>query len=271
MTPLLIFTDIDGTLIDFATYSFAETARTVKVVLARHIPLILCSSKTRTEQDSLRQALAISDPFIVENGSAIFIPPDTFPFPFAHRWVAGWQVIELGVAAATIQAALTTVRQETGLVFQGYADLSPAEVAHKTGLDRIAAAQAQQREYSETIVTPLSTEALTRLEAALAQRGLSIVSGGKFYTVMGAGSDKGRAVAHLTALYRQKLGHIVTIGLGDSANDRPLLSAVDRPYLVQKPGGVWQAMEDVDVERVAAVGPRGWRLVVERELDPTRR
>ena len=271
MTQLLIFTDIDGTLIDFATYSLAETADTVKEVVTRRIPLILCSSKTRAEQESLRQALALPDPFIVENGSAIFIPPGTFPFAFAHRWVDGWQVIELGVAAATIQTTLMAVRQETGLVFQGYADLTTAEVAHRTGLDAAAAAHAQQREYSETIVTPLSAEALTQLEATLAQRGLAIVSGGKFYTVMGAGSDKGRAVTHLTALYRPKLGHIVTIGLGDSANDRPLLMAVDRPYLVQKPGEVWQAMDGVNVKRVSAVGPRGWRLAVERELDATRR
>jgi mannosyl-3-phosphoglycerate phosphatase family protein len=266
MTPLLIFTDIDGTLIDFATYSFTEAADTVKEVLARHIPLILCSSKTRAEQESLRQVLAIPDPFIVENGSAIFIPPGTFPIPFAHRWVTNWQVIELGVAAATIQAALVAVRQETGLVFQGYADLSTAEVAHHTGLTMAAAAHAQHREYSETIVTPLSSEALTQLEAALAQRGLTIVSGGKFYTVMGAHSDKGRAVTHLTALYRQKLGNIVTIGLGDSANDRPLLMAVDRPYLVQKPDGTWQAMDGVAVEWVAAAGPSGWQWVVEREI-----
>jgi mannosyl-3-phosphoglycerate phosphatase len=271
LTELIIFTDIDGTLIDFATYSFAETAGTVKAVLARRIPLILCSSKTRAEQESLRQALAIPDPFIVENGSAIFVPPGTFPFPFVHRRVDGWQVIELGVAAATIQTTLMAVRRETGLVFQGYADLSPTEVAHKTGLDKAAAAQAQQREYSETIVTPLSAEALTQLEAALAQRGLTIVSGGKFYTVMGVDSDKGRAVTHLTALFRQKLGNIITIGLGDSANDRPLLRAVDRPYLVQKPDETWQAMDGVEVERVAAVGPRGWRLVVEGELYPTRR
>ncbi len=135
MAPLIVFTDIDGTLIDFATYSFAETTNTVKAVLARRIPLILCSSKTRAEQESLRQALAFRTRFIVENGARFLFHPAHYPFPFAHRRVADWQVIELGVAAATIQTTLMAVRQETGLVFQGYADLSPAEVAHKTGLD----------------------------------------------------------------------------------------------------------------------------------------
>ena len=154
-----------------------------------------------------------------------------FPFPFVHRRVDGWQVIELGVAAATIQTTLMAVRQETGLVFQGYADLTTTEVAHITGLDAAAAAQAQQREYSETIVTPLSAEALTQLEAALAQRGLTIVSGGKFYTVMGAGSDKGRAVTHLTALYRPKLGHIVQIRFSHEQLGSSMLKIHLRPSL----------------------------------------
>lgn len=250
MSQLIIFTDIDGTLIDLTTYSFAEAAPAITAVLARHIPLILCSSKTRAEQVHLRRALGIDDPFIVENGSAIFIPPGLLPFEFAYRLMGGWPVIELGVTAVTIQAALTAVRHETGLLFQGFAAI--------TGLDEAAALRAQQREYSETIVTPLAAPELAQLATALAAKGLAIVSGGKFHTVTGAGSDKGTAVTHLTALYRQKFGHVTTIGLGDSANDRPLLTAVDRPYLVQKPGGLWQEMDVPGLERAVPHRQRPW-------------
>lgn len=263
MTQLLVFSDIDGTLIDFATYSYAESTPAVTALLARHIPLILCSSKTRAEQESLRRDLFIPDPFIVENGSAIFIPPGVFSFDFSHRAVDGWQVVELGVTAVAIHQTLAAIRQETGLAFHGFADLSTAEVAAVTGLDEAAARRAQQREYSETLVTPFQPEALTQLQMALAARGLAVVSGGKFHTVTGAGSDKGTAVAHLTALYRQQLGAVVTVGLGDSANDAPLLTAVDQPYLVQRPGGVWNEMDVAGLERVTAVGPRGWRRVIE--------
>jgi len=266
MAQLLIFTDIDGTLIDFESYSYEETAATVAAVVQQGIPLILCSSKTRAEQEVLRQALAIPDPFIVENGSAIFWPAnderrttiDRSPFVVRHS-----SLVELGIPAATIRAALTAVRQESGLSFQGYGDLSVAEVAAITGLDQAAAARAQQREYSETVVTPLASETLAQLEPALAAKGMTIVSGGKFHTVMGAGADKGKAVSRLIDLYRREYGDVVTIGLGDSANDAPLLAAVDHGYLLQKPGGVWQELAVEGVERVAAVGPAGWRLVVE--------
>lgn len=267
----VVFSDIDGTLID-AAYSYAQSQPAVAALLAHGIPLVLCSSKTRAEQQALRAALGIPDPFIVENGSAIFIPAGYFPFPLpSSRRVDGWQVLELGVGAASIRAALARLRRQTGLEIQGYAGLSAAQVAQVTGLDLPAAARAQQREYSETIVTPLSAADLARLQRELAAQGLNIVSGGKFYTVTGAASDKGVAVARLTALFRQQWGEAITIGLGDSANDAPLLAAVDRPYLVQKPGGVWQEMPDVPARRVPArrvpaVGPLGWRQAVMAEL-----
>ena len=268
MSQLIVFSDIDGTLIDFATYSYAESETAVATLLAHKTPLVLCSSKTRTEQQTYREALHIPDPFIVENGSAIFVPPDYFPFTLPGvRLVDNWQVIELGVPAASILEAIHAIRQQTGFAFQGYADLSVDEVAEVTGLDRPAAERAQQREYSETIVTPLNQETLLTLQQALAKRGLAIVSGGKFHTVMGEKSDKGTAVAHLTTYFRQTYGDIETIGLGDSANDAPLLAAVERPYLVQKPGGVWQQMPGVAVKRVTAIGPAGWRQVVEIELE----
>ncbi len=115
MAQLLVFSDIDGTLIDFATYSYAESTPAVTALLARHIPLILCSSKTRAEQESLRRDLFIPDPFIVENGSAIFIPPGVFSFDFSHRAVDGWQVVELGVTAVAIhhrQTAIPLLQQQ---------------------------------------------------------------------------------------------------------------------------------------------------------------
>lgn len=258
----VVFSDIDGTLIDFQTYAVDEVATAVAQLIAAHIPLILCSSKTRAEQQYYRDLLHIADPFIVENGSAIFVPQRYFPWAAGGRLLDGYEVLELGIDVTHIRAALAAVRAATGITFQTYADLSVAEVSQITGLDRVAAARAQQREYSATIVTPLTPPMLQTLRAALAAYGLMLVSGGKFHTVTSAQSDKGTAVTRLTQLFQRHFGDVTTIGLGDSANDAPLLAAVDRPYLVQKPGGIWQDMGDLAVNRVTAVGPAGWRQVV---------
>lgn len=268
MTRLIIFSDIDGTLIDFESYSAAVAAPVVERLRMEGVPLILCSSKTAAEQFALRGELGIPDPFIVENGGAIFVPAGYFREALpAHPAHPGWQVMELGMAAAHIRAALAEIRGDLGLAFQGYADLSVALVARITGLNADGAYRARQREYSETLVTPLTPQELAGLDQALGERGLTVVSGGKFHTVMARGSDKGRAVKLLTDLYRGEWGDVRTVGLGDSANDLPLLAAVDRAYLVQKPGGSWQPLPDsVPVTRIPAIGPTGWRHAVLGEM-----
>ena len=264
----IVFTDIDGTLIDFDTYATAETLQAVSQLVVRKIPVILCSSKTRREQEHYRKIYGLSDPFIVENGSAIFIPRRYYDFEIlVHRQTPEYDVLELGIPASEIQAQLKFVREKTGLYFHTYQDLSLPEISRITGLSLEQADSARQREYSATILTPLSNDARTQLTKTLAGMGLQLLAGGRFHTVTANGSSKGDAVARLTVLFRQKFGDIITLGLGDSANDRALLAAVDHPYLVQKPNGSWE--EIPGAEKVPAVGPQGWRIVMEQFLDPS--
>ncbi len=258
----IIYTDVDGTLLDLETYGYAASAAAVGRLVGLGVPVVLCSSKTRAEQEELRQVLGIPDPFIVENGSAVVIPVDYFPFELpGEPDVTGSWVMVLGVGAGQIRQALAAACGRLGLPVQGYGDLSVAEVAEITGLEPMAAARARQREYSETIVTPLSPREVEVLKRELARDGLVAVSGGRFYTVTSQQSHKGEAVRVLNGLFRRLLGDIVTVGIGDSANDLPLLAAVDRAYLVQRPNSTWQDTPGLVVTRVPGVGPAGWQQV----------
>ncbi|MDW7693077.1 mannosyl-3-phosphoglycerate phosphatase [Flammeovirgaceae bacterium SG7u.111] len=263
-TNPIIFTDLDGTLLDFKTYSFDVTKGTVEKLTELGIPVVFCSSKTRVEQEVYRKALGNAHPFITENGSAIFIPEGYFAFDFKfHQEADGYKVVELGETADFIRAQIKLAREESGNVNFGYADLTIAEISEITTLDLEASKRAASREYSETILKgDVSSEQFGRFKDVLEQKGLACVSGGKFHTVMGLKSDKGKAVEILAGLYRKQLGEITTLGLGDSANDGPLLRAVDKPYLVQKPNGTWQAIEFEGLEKVAAIGPAGWNEAV---------
>ncbi|MCZ7625281.1 MAG: HAD-IIB family hydrolase [Candidatus Methylomirabilis sp.] len=94
---LVIFTDLDGTLLDYKTYSFDPARDALEKVRQRGIPLVLCTSKTRAEVARYRQRLNNDDPFIVENGGAAFIPAGYFPFAYPYqRDVNGYHVIEYG-------------------------------------------------------------------------------------------------------------------------------------------------------------------------------
>ena len=75
MSPLLlVFSDLDGSLLDHHDYSFGAALPAIEALRQRGVPLILCSSKTRAEIEPLRARLDNRDPFIVENGAAVFIP-----------------------------------------------------------------------------------------------------------------------------------------------------------------------------------------------------
>lgn len=254
----IVFSDLDGTLLALETYSCEEARPAVELLRSRGIPLVLCSSKTRAEIEHHRRELALDAPFIVENGSAIFIPAPQ-----------GCSVIELGLPVAEVRRRLAGLRGELGLDLRGYADLSLAEIRGLTGLDEEGARRASRREYSETLLEGSFTpQALDRLQEALAARGLSGAAGSRFVTVTGRGADKGQATRLLRDLYRRQDPSLISVGLGDGLNDGPMLAAVDLPYLVQKPSGAWAEMDVPRLVRVEGVGPAGFCKVI-RELFDT--
>lgn len=253
MPDWMLFTDLDGTLLDAETYAADGSREALRRLQKRGIPVLFCSAKTNAEQRALREALGVRDPYIVENGSAILFEGD--------------DPVLLGLPAAEIHAALRRIQQDSGLHFQGYADLSQEAVARLTGLPLSAAQRARTRDYSETIITQFSPQQLALFQQHCAAHGLKCPSGGRFYTVTGANADKGRAVRWLTTYYRWRWGDdLVTVGIGDSPNDAPLLAAVDRPFLVQRPGGQWRDVPAPNLTRVPAIGPAGFSWVVEHLL-----
>lgn len=265
----VLFTDLDGTLLDFHTYSSARALPAVTRLHARGIPIVLCSSKTRREQFQYRAAFHLPDPFIVENGSAIYLPRGYFSPPSAPAGLPNpaddYKTLVLGTPSAEIRTHLVRIRAETNLNFSTYDDLSLPDICQITGLSPAQAEAARAREYSATILTPLARGDHARLITALADVGLQLLAGGRFHTVTGAGTDKGRAVRLLADLFREKFGAITTVGLGDSANDRALLAAVDQPYLVQKPDQTWETL-DIPVTKINGVGPEGWSRVAAQLL-----
>jgi mannosyl-3-phosphoglycerate phosphatase len=258
----VIISDLDGTLLDRDTYSYHAARNALYAVQGRGIPVVFCSSKTRAEQMVYRNLLAIRDPFIVEDGGAIFIPMTYFPFPFTfQRSIDDYHVIELGTPYGEIRQAVEEVRSETGVALKGYGDMIPAEVAEVTGLDRDGAYLAMKREYQETIVSLHSPDELDAVAAGFSRRGLRLTKGGRFLAVSGV-HDKGAAVDVLAALYRQAHGNVRLVGIGDSYNDLAMLSAVDVPVLVQKAPETWEEIRTPDLIRVDGVGPEGWNRFV---------
>jgi len=261
---LVIFTDLDGSLLNYDTYSCEVVMPLVTRLNQMGVPIVFCSSKTRAEQEVHRRKLGINSPFIVEDGGAILIKKGYFPFHYNyHRIIRNYQVIELGMPYREIRRKINEVREKNNLAFRGFGDMNADEIASLTGLDLASARLAQKREYEETLNLTGSEQEIRLVLNKIEKAGLKWTRGTRFYSVMG-GSNKGRAVKILIALFERKLGKTKTIGIGDSLNDVPMLAEVDVPVLVQKPGGYWENTELPNLYRVKGIGPEGWvKAVVE--------
>jgi len=260
---IVVFTDLDGTLLDRVTYSYNKALPSLNQLLQKAIPVIFCSSKTRAEQEVYRHELGLFHPFIVENGGAIFIPEGYFPFKFNyHRDKNGYQIIELGIGYHEIRQILEQIRAGGRVNFTGFGDMTDQEVASDTGLDLQAARRAKKREYAETIKLEGPPDEVNMTLNAIKKAGLNYARGARYYDVMGP-NDKGKATRILIDLLQEKLGCLETVGIGDSPNDFPMLLAVDIPVLVQKPEGDWEEMDIPNLRRAEGIGPEGWARAVE--------
>jgi glycerate 2-kinase len=259
MTNAIIISDLDGTLLDSLDYSCAAAGPALERVRMRRVPLVLCSSKTRAEIEVWRRRLENSDPFIAENGGAIYVPRGYFSFPFEAGESGDYQLIRFGLPYAEVRQHFVRLREQCGAKVRGFADMTDEQVAAMTGLARDEAVLARQREFDEVFVFDGAPDAgfLQAIEAS----GLYWTQG-QFFHILGA-HDKGGAVRSLQALYRREYGAVTSIGLGDSLNDLSLLQAVDRPVLVRHAdGGFDQRIDVPGLLRTRLAGPAGWNEAV---------
>jgi len=248
----VIFTDLDGTLLD-ENYRCDSAIPVLNELKEKGIPVVFVSAKTRFEQEVFRQELDIKDPFIVEDGSAIYMPRDYFGKKVGE-YRDEYEAIVLGVDYDVIVKKLVELKERFKV--KSYYFMSVEEVAKVTGLSLEMAELAKKREFSETVVE-IEDEALKELE-----KEFNVLIGGRFIHVYGKNADKGRAVKILTDLYKSVYGEVLTVGIGNSYTDIPMLKAVDIPCLVKNPDG-WIDV-DFDVYKAKGVATEGWVEVVEK-------
>ncbi len=249
----VVFTDLDGTLLDHDTYAHEPAAPALAALQKQDAIIVLASSKTGAELEELSRRLDLRFPLISENGGAILLP----------RARCGFRSLPLGIERSVLVRALDEIAGETSLPLTGFSALQVEEVARITGLSIQQALSATRREFDEPFLAPASAS-IAALNSAAARRGLRISRGGRFLHLTGQ-SDKGRAATLLFSHLGRRLSGLRSMALGDAANDLPMLRSVMRPVVIPQRSG--QPAQELrtgvpEAELAPFPGPRGWNAAV---------
>lgn len=255
----LVFSDLDGTLLDHDTYSY-DPAREGLALLKKHaVPLVLVSSKTLPEMKILHKEMSLEAPFIFENGGGIF-----WPGKENNPEILGMDVSALKRKKGQLEDAV-------GEPVLFITDMSAEEIVRRTGLSHDRALLSRERLTSLPFVMPsgkvVMPMEMDKINRDLEKKGLSITKGGRFYHLLPAGSDKGSAIRRVIEYYSRMGEEAVTaIGIGDSENDIAMFRAVDVPVLVRKKDNT--AIE-TGLERIritGSAGPEGFTEAVKQAV-----
>jgi mannosyl-3-phosphoglycerate phosphatase len=219
----------------FLAGSTAAASVDVEAILAtERMALVLCSSMTRAEIETIQQEIGIRQPFVCESGAAVMIPDGCFPFDVpCHRTIPGYSVIEFGRPYTEVVGLLRRTAARLAIPVVGFNDQSVEEVARDCELSLAHARLAKLREYDEPfrLVHP-SPDERHRLWRALRAAGLCCTTTGSHEHV-GAPVSKRVGISMLTNLFRRRNPSLVTAGLGMAGRSTDLLQCVQVPFVAE--------------------------------------
>lgn len=261
----LVISDLDGTLLNHDSYALDGALPAIRLLKEKQIPIIFNTSKTWAETLSIRQALDIHDPFIVENGSCIYCPKILFTNapPAAESRDSFWATT-IGQSIRDIRAILNSI-DTPHTHYTRLSDCTIDEAVSLTGLNPEQARQAVNREFSEPLIWHEDEVALTKFKQQLSVHRLTTLRGGRFLHVLGE-CDKGLAARLLTQYYPVPVSTIV---LGDSPNDVAMLKMADISIIIRSPSShLLSDLVEADIH-TTAVAPAGWTEGIKKALSKT--
>ncbi|MDN3381206.1 HAD-IIB family hydrolase [Pseudoalteromonas sp. APC 3358] len=232
----IIFTDLDGTLLDHADYNTNNISELLQQLQNAHIPVVFNTSKTFCEVIELKNDLNIQQPFIVENGAAVFIPEDYFELkPIGCKKIGAYWCYAMAKPLSSLLKDLNTLKADYKAHYKLFSDLSSEQISELTGLNDAQARRAQTRDYSDPLYWYGNDELLTAFVNDVEALGYDIKIGGRFIHIA-KNTDKSAAqqwlVKQFTHHFRKPL---TVIALGDSDNDKQMLEHANIAIIIANP------------------------------------
>jgi len=251
-STLIVFSDLDGTLLNHETYDYAAAEPALNVLRQNCIPLVLASSKTAAEMAPLRAQLGFAHcPAIVENGAGLLSADTDNPLQDTGEYNA-------------IRVALDMVPATLRKFYRGFGDMDANEVSAVTGLPVNAAALAAMRAFSEPGVWTGNAADQSAFEQELAAHNIHARHGGRFLT-LSFGRTKAGLMRDLAVRLAEPSKPFI-VALGDAPNDKEMVLAADRAFIIRnhaaRPISFCAGQSTDHVTWIDQEAPLGWNTAV---------
>lgn len=257
----VIFTDLDGTFLNHDDYSFLESNEALSLIDKKKIPFIFTTSKTKVEVEILQKKVGIKEPFITENGAAIFIPKNYqgLDFSFLDEF-EDYNILQLGLSYNQILSFYNKYKEEFSM--EGFSDMSVEDIVKYTGLSIEDATKSKNRDFTEPFLLKDESK-LQNLQNLARTDNIKITKGGRFYHLIGQYQDKGKAVKKakeiLEKVFKEK---IRALGLGDGPNDIAMFENVEVPIIIKNHEDQYVLCDVKNIQKSAFKGSKGWNEMV---------
>ena len=242
-THPVVFTAIEGTLLDFETFDWNACRSILRRLSVAHIPVIPVTAMTLDEMEPLAREMGFRHAMIIEAGGAI------------ARWKNhAWHVEPCGPDADTLLDLVSTIEDRSGADLTVYSVLPEEEAARLSGRTGAMLGRSTKRCFSEPFV--MERGHIAAVTKAAASLGFTVERGARFYHLIRPG-----CAAEAVNRVRAELGCDFAIALGGSPLDAELLTASEIPIIVplhdHRPEP--DLVRKVPNARIApAHGSRGW-------------
>ena len=259
LSNILLFTDLDGTLLNKKTFEFKAALNLIKNCISKGINIIPNSSKTDLELDEICENLEIPKVYISENGSFIyglnFLSENLNEKVYLSR--------DKAVIFKNFSDNINVKLQKKCLILENETLKNQIEVL---GLPQNKISKAMNRKFSMPFIFLGNKDEEIELKKNVKKNGLNIQFGGRVLS-LGDKVSKGNAMMRfISLLSNETKKNYVSICVGDNENDFDMLDKCDYPCLV-KNGPIKKINFKNQCIFSTQEAPYGWVEVVNKTLN----
>ena len=265
MKRYLIFTDLDGTLLNHDNYSFGNNKKLISTIINNKNEIIFNTSKTFSECKKLLKELKLSNmPFSTENGAVLYFPKIRFnKIKNSSSFERYWKLRIAKLSSKSWHQFLKKKQKKYNFLIAQ--DLSPKILKKYTNLNNTN--MMLNREASQIILWEdnLTKFKLFKNDLKSEKEGV-LIKGSRFIQISSICNKRiaKKLISHAYDIQFRDKYSINTIALGDSKNDIDMLNSCKYSCLIKNSTGTHVKLRSnkKNVFKSSKLAPDGWGEVL---------